>query len=108
MEKKFGVKFKVIITKTLEDKLIRIKFSEWERLEKLKDKLETNPFAGKRLGYNLFEKKWGAFRIYYIIFEDTLLVILIDYAHKKIQKATIDYILSKWDEIIEGLREKYA
>ena len=105
---KSGNKYKVIITNTLEEKLIKIKFSQWERLGKLKKKLEVNPFAGKRLGYNLFEKKWGAFRIYYIIFEDVLLVILIDYSHKKVQKATIDYMLSRWDEIIKNLKERYS
>ncbi len=101
-------RYRVTITNTLEEKLRKIKFSQWGRLEKLKRKLEANPLAGKRLGYNLFEKRWGAFRIYYIIFENILLVILIDYSHKKMQKVTIDYILSRWDEVIKNLKEKYA
>lgn len=100
-------KYKVIVTKPLEEKLKRIRFSEWERFEKLKKKLEINPFAGKRLKYNLFEKKWGAFRIYYIIIEDMLVVILIDYSHKKDQRAKIDYILWRWTNFISELRKEY-
>ena len=100
-------KYKVVVTIPLKEKLIRIKFTQWDRLEKLKRKLEINPFAGKRLGYNLFEKKWGAFRIYYIIFEKVLTVFVIDYSHKKLQKSTIDYLLSRWNELTMDLKEYY-
>ncbi len=102
------MKYKVILSEYLESKLKKSKFSQWHRLEKLKIKLKSNPYAGKRLGYNLFEKKWGPFRIYYIILEDLLIVILVDYTHKKEQQATIDYILSNWSEITEKLRKKYS
>ncbi len=101
-------KFKVVITDTLKEKLLKIRFSEWDRLDNLKRKLETSPFAGKRLVYNLFEKKWGPFRIYYIILENILLVVLIDYSHKKEQKATINYIVSNWNKVISELTRKFS
>lgn len=101
-------KFKVIITDTLKEKLFKIKFQDWKRLDNLKRKLETNPFAGKRLAYSLFEKKWGSFRIYYIILEKILLVIIIDYTHKKEQRTAINYIIENWDEILEELAQKYS
>lgn len=99
--------YKVIISEYLEQKLKKIRFSQRKRLEKLKKKLQENPFAGKKLGYNLFEKKWGPFRIYYIIFEDILIVILVDFSRKKEQRTIIDYILSNWNEITKELKEKY-
>lgn len=101
-------KYRVVITDYLERKLKKLKFSDSHRLENLKKKLETNPYAGKRLGYNFFEKKWGAFRIYYIVIEDVTIVVLVEYTDKKEQQAAIDYILSNWETITQDLRRKYG
>ena len=100
--------YKVFTSYALEEKLKKIKFDQWKRLEKLKKKLETNPYTGKRLGKDLFEKKWGPFRIYYIIIEDILLVFLIEFAHKKEQSRIINYILVNWDQIIAEIRKSFS
>lgn len=69
LQKFFTRKYKVIVPDFVVSKTKSVGFNQPERLENLKRKLETNPYAGKRLAKNLFEKKWGAFRIYYIVLE---------------------------------------
>jgi mRNA-degrading endonuclease RelE of RelBE toxin-antitoxin system len=100
--------YRVITSYYLASKLKKLKFSEWHRLSNMKAKLESNPYAGKRLGNSLFEKKWGPFRILYIILEDVLVVILLEFTHKKDQRVAIDYVLSNWDDIIRKLKSMYS
>ena len=100
--------YKVFTSYALEEKLKKIKFNQWLRLEKLKKKLATNPYAGKRLGKDLFEKKWGPFRIYYIIIEDILLVFLIEFSEKKEQSRIVNYVLVNWDQIITEIRKSFS
>jgi mRNA-degrading endonuclease RelE of RelBE toxin-antitoxin system len=87
---------------------MKIKFNQWTRLEKLKKKLSDNPYAGKRLGRDLFEKKWGPFRIYYIIIKDILLVFLLEFSDKKEQSKIVSYILANWDQLIEEIRKSFS
>ncbi len=100
-------RYRVFTSYSLEEKLKKIKFTDWNRLEKLKRKLEVNPLAGKRLGKNLFEKKWGPFRIYYVIIEDILIVFLIEFSDKKEQSRVVNYILANWDQIIAEIRRSF-
>lgn len=100
--------YRVFTSYSLEEKFKKIKFSQWRRLEKLKKKLEINPYTGKRLGKDLFEKKWGPFRVYYIIIEDILLVFLIEFSHKKEQSKIVNYILTNWNQIISEIRKSFS
>ena len=100
--------YRVFTSYALEEKLMKIKFNQWTRLEKLKKKLSDNPYAGKRLGKDLFEKKWGPFRIYYIIIEDILLVFLLEFSDKKEQSKIVSYILANWDQLIEEIRKSFS
>ena len=102
------MRYRIFTTTSLDRKLRKMGFSQWHRLEKLKRKLETDPFTGKRLGKDLFEKKWGPFRIYYIIFEDILMVVLVEFGNKKEQRRAIYYILANWDQTIQELRKSFS
>jgi mRNA-degrading endonuclease RelE of RelBE toxin-antitoxin system len=56
-------------------------------------KLSLNPFIGKPLGYKfLRELKLDKFRVYYLIFETELVVLIITTGDKKDQKDTIKYL----------------
>ena len=69
------------------DKSIRV------RVDKALEQLEANPFTGKPLGYTFFrEKKIGKFRVYYLIYEDRLVVFVIAMSEKKDQQPTINSI----------------
>jgi len=68
-------------------------------------KLSVNPHNGKPLGNSLWELKAGKFRIYYIIFESEILVLMVDVSDKKHQQETINS-LKKTDfkKIIENYK----
>ena len=80
-------------TKTYQEELQKWPKAEKEAAEKLPKKLSENPFVGKPLSYTfLREKKIGEGRIYYLIYGDINLVLLVATSGKKDQQATIDHI----------------
>ena len=57
------------------------------------DQLEKDPYVGKPLGYKFFrEKKIKNYRIYYLIYEDYLVVFVITLSSKKGQQKAINTI----------------
>ena len=55
--------------------------------------LETNPYVGKPLGYKFFrEKKVKNYRIYYLIYEEYVVVLVVALSDKKDQKRIINAI----------------
>lgn len=62
-------------------------------LEKELEQLKINPYSGKPLGYKFFrEKKVRCFRIYYIIYDNYLLVFVLAISDKKDQQKVINTI----------------
>ncbi|MBT5424122.1 type II toxin-antitoxin system RelE/ParE family toxin [archaeon] len=71
-------------------------------------KLTNNPYNSKPLGYKFFrEKKIKKWRIYFLIYEDKLVVYFIDISDKKLQQYTIDKIKSDFDFLKEYIENKY-
>jgi len=68
--------------------------SELQRqVKKAIDQLESNPHAGKPLGYIFFrEKKIMNYRIYYLIYDEKIVVFVITIGTKKDQQQSIDKI----------------
>ncbi len=99
--------YRIFITETFERDFGKLPKEEQERLEKLKEKLKINPFVGKPLGYKFFrEKKIGSKRLYYLIYENKVSVLLVAYGGKKNQQATINAIkasFKQFREEIEGI-----
>lgn len=64
-----------------------------KRIEKIELQLKLNPKTGKILGpLNFREKRFGKYRIYYLIHEKLCSVILVGISEKKNQQNTIDTI----------------
>ena len=83
----------VIWTDTYLDELKRWPKADREIAEKIPKHLAENPHIGKPLGYPyLREKKIGGRRIYYLIYDDLKLVLLVAVSDKKNQQAAIDHI----------------
>jgi mRNA-degrading endonuclease RelE of RelBE toxin-antitoxin system len=61
-------------------------------------KLENNPFGiGKALKYDFFrELKHGKYRLYYIIYEEKVMVVMVDVSNKKTQQNVIDRIIEEF------------
>lgn len=63
------------------------------QIEKEIEQLQNNPFAGKPLGYKFFrEKKVKNHRIYYLVYEEYVVVFIISLSNKKGQQKAIDTI----------------
>lgn len=70
-----------------------------ESAEKIPQQLKENPFFGKPLGYTfLREKRIRERRVYYLVYEELELVLLVASSGKKDQQATIDHIKNSLDE----------
>ena len=70
-----------------------------EAAEKIPGKLAKNPFIGGPLGYRfLREKRVREKRIYYLVYEDLKLVMIVAAGGKKSQQRTINHIKGHLDE----------
>jgi len=70
--------------------------------------LSENPYCGKPLGYKFFrEKKIKKWRIYYLIYEEYLVLYFINLSDKILQQTTIDKIKSELNLLKEYIEVKY-
>ncbi len=70
-----------------------------EAAEKLPKQLSNNPYVGDSLSYKFFgEKRIKEKRVYFLVYEDLKLVLLVATSGKKDQQETIDHIK---DQLIE-------
>lgn len=100
-------KYRVFTSETVEKKVKKFAPHLIKRLEKLKKTLEKNPFTGKALKHDfLREKKWGPFRVYYLVVKD--IVFILEFSDKKDQQNAINEILIGLDEIIAEIKKKYG
>jgi len=91
--------FKVIGTDTYLKEISKWSNPEIEAAEKIPKQLAENPFVGQQLRYPfLREKRIKEKRVYYLIYEDLNLVLLVAVSGKKDQQATIDHIVSQFKE----------
>ncbi len=91
--------FTVIGTDTYLGELEKWPRDVQEAATKIPSHLAENPYSGKPLGYPyLREKRIGGRRIYYLIYDDLRLVLLVATSDKKDQQATIDHIKGGLDE----------
>ena len=91
--------FKVIGTDTYLKEISKWSKVELEAAEKIPKQLKENPFVGQQLRYNfLREKRIKEKRVYFLVYEDLNLVLLVATSGKKDQQATIEHIISQFDE----------
>ncbi|MDO8627259.1 MAG: hypothetical protein Q7K42_02235 [Candidatus Diapherotrites archaeon] len=85
--------YKIIATEEFLKDYKNLPKDEQQRVDKAKEQLKTNPYSGKPLGYDFFrEKKLGVKRLYYTIYENKIIVLVLAYGGKKDQQATINAI----------------
>ena len=84
MTERFERKFSRVIPENLKE----------HALKKIR-RLSENPHLGKPLKFNFVrELKAGKFRIYFIVFEKEVLVLMVNVSDKKDQQETINAIYS--------------
>jgi|SRR3989338_3158608 len=91
--------FTVIGTETYLNEIRKWPKADREVAEKIPLQLLENPFHGKPLSYPfLREKRARERRVYYLIYEDLQLVLLVAVSEKKDQQRTIEHIKGHLDE----------
>lgn len=104
--------FKVIGTETYLKEIEDWPKDYKETLDKIPKKLSINPFVGNQLSYPfLREKRIKEKRVYFLIYEDLKLVLLVAVSGKKDQQATIDHIkegLNEFRKIAESVSKQVS
>ncbi len=91
--------FVVIGTETYLSELKKWPKQDQNAAVKIPNHLAENPYVGKPLSYAfLREKKIGGRRVYYLIYDDLNLVLLVATSDKKDQQSTINHIKGNLDE----------
>jgi len=89
--------FKVIETNTYEKGVEKWDKSNREAADKMPIQLRENPYSGDQVTYPfLREKRIENRRIYYLIYEDLKLVLLVATSTKKNQQKTINHIKDRF------------
>ena len=70
-----------------------------QKIEKIFLQLKDNPYAGDQIRYKFFrEKRIKEKRIYYLVYDDLKIVLMVAIGGKKAQKETIDRIANYFKE----------
>lgn len=81
---------------------------ELNELDKLIEKLKSDQFIEKPLNYEFFrEYKIGVKRIYFLVYEDIAIILLVNSSNKKYQQETIDEIKLLLNEFKQYAYELY-
>ena len=100
--------YKIFATKEFEDVIRKLSSFEKARVEKSKEQMKVNPFSGRPLGYRFFrEKKLGGKRLYFLIYVEKSVVLLIDYSGKKNQQVSVDKIKESL-ELFKGIIDDFS
>ena len=85
--------YRVIGTNTYLDEISKWTKTDYEAAEKIPAKISANPFSGDSVGYKFFrEQRVREKRVYYLIYDDLKLILLIATSSKKDQQSKINYI----------------
>ena len=79
-----------------------------ERVKKQILKLKENPFVGKPLGVRFFrEKKFDKWRVYFLIYEEKIIVYFVGISNKKLQQHKIDLLRELFKPFKEEIENKF-
>ena len=94
--------YAVFTTSTFEKEMEDLEKDEQERIIKLYSQLKENPRSGDQLRYDFFrEKRIKEKRVYYLVYDDLKIVLMVAISGKKDQQKTINYVISYFDEFRE-------
>ncbi len=98
--------YRVYTTPEFDNLLQKLSKADQERIQRIAENLAENPYQGKPLGAKFFrEKKVGDKRIYYLIYDEYVIVLLISLSDKKTQQRTIDEIKVNREIYLDLARE---
>ena len=99
--------YKIYTTEEFDKRYSKLDKQLQKEIAKGIDQLESNPYSGKPLDYNFFrEKKVKNYRIYYLVYEEYIVVFVITISTKKDQQNAIDKIKALIPHYKEEIRKK--
>lgn len=99
--------YKIYKSAEFEKDFMKLDASLQQQVTKEIWQLEQNPFVGKSLGYRFFrEKKIGKYRMYYLIYEEFVIVFIIAWSGKKDQQKSINIIKNALPEYLKEIKKK--
>jgi len=91
--------YAVYTLNVFEKKMDKLSYSDKEIIRKMFLQLKENPYVGDQIRYKFFrEKRLRENRIYYLIYEDISIVLVVAISGKKAQQETIDEIVKYFKE----------
>lgn len=103
------MKFRVFRTKTFEMEFYKLPKSEQHQIDKIEKSLSESPFSGKPLGLVFFrEKRLNGRRIYFLVYENFVVILMAGISDKKTQQSTIDAIKQNLDKYYETIKENMS
>ena len=94
--------YAVYTTDVFDKEVEKLERDKQERIEKLFLHLKDNPSAGDQLRFKFFrEKRIDEKRVYYLVYEDLQLILMVAVSGKKDQKKTINHIVNHFSEFRE-------
>jgi mRNA-degrading endonuclease RelE of RelBE toxin-antitoxin system len=94
--------YAVYTTESFDKEVEKLEKDEQVRVEKLFLQLKENPYVGDQLRYRFFrEKRIDEKRIYYFVYDDLNLVLLVGISGKKDQQKTLNYLVRYFNEFRE-------
>ena len=105
----FLMLYKIMITDEFDHDFQKLDHSLQIQISKEISQLEQNPYAGKPLGFTFFrEKKIHNYRVYYLVYDDYVLVFVIALSTKKDQQKVINKIKHLLPYYKEEVKKKFS
>ena len=91
--------YAVYTTESFEDEISNLSDFDKNIIQKIYQRLKENPYSGDQIRYPFFrEKRIREKRIYYLVYDDLKMVLMVTIGGKKTQKETIDKIAGYFKE----------
>ena len=91
--------YAVYITESFEREINKLSRYDQEIIKKIFLQLKDNPYAGDQIRYKFFrEKRIKEKRIYYLVYDDLMLILVVALSDKKAQEETIDKVVRYFKE----------
>ena len=94
--------FAVYTLNVFDKEMNKLSESDKELVQKIFLQLKENPYVGDQIRYKFFrEKRVREKRVYYLIYDDLKVVLMVAVGGKKAQQETIDEIIKYFKEYRE-------
>ena len=98
--------YKVFTTARFDREKSKLDNESQKKIDKIFLQLKENPYVGDQLKYKfLREKRIMEKRMYYLVYDDLLAVLVVAISDKKTQQETIDEIILFLDKYREYMKE---